>query len=144
MGRPLIVYDPEIGKRIVTLYEEGMTIQAITALPWCPSWETLRRWRHENPDFTRMFADAREASAEALEQQIIAIAMTAVDKDTAAAARVQVQALQWIAAKRSPKVFGDKLELSGSLDVGIADAVSKARERAAQPELVAVDGKRTA
>lgn len=115
-GRPSS-YTTETAEAICKRLEEGETIKAICASDGMPDWETVRRWLRNREDFRAQYARAREISAEALEMEIIEVSRKAFDKDSAAAARVQVDALKWIAAKRAPKVYGDKLDVSHSLDL---------------------------
>jgi hypothetical protein len=92
------------------MIEEGATVREIEATEGMPSWPTLRRWLRNNEEFRTQYAHAREASAEALELRMMDEAQTATDRDSAAAARVRVDTLKWIAAKRNPKVYGDKMQ----------------------------------
>ena len=36
----------------------------------------------------------------------------ATDKDTAAAVRVQVDAMKWAAAKRNPRIYGERIDVN--------------------------------
>jgi hypothetical protein len=120
MGRPSS-FTQAAGTAICDAVQAGMTWAQMLALDGMPDERTLRRWLADPAleDFRREYIQAREASASAIEQQIIAEAAAAFDKDSAAVARVRVDALKWIAAKRAPKVYGDKqqIELSGELAV---------------------------
>jgi hypothetical protein len=116
-GAPRIEYDEETALKILTLVEDGGTVDEIFGKDGIPSWETVRRWRIENEDFARRYARAYAASAESLEQQAIEVSRTATDKDSAAAARVQVDVLKWAAAKRNPKMYGDKVDVNHSVEI---------------------------
>ena len=113
-GPPIRVdgYTPEIGRQICKLVEEGKTLSQIAALDEMPCWETLRRWIREHDDLRVGYIAAREVSGEAIESMIFEAMQSATDKDSAAVARMRVAALQWIASKRAPKVYGDKLDLN--------------------------------
>ena len=65
------------------------------------------------------FACAYMESAFAIEQQIVKLqANIPNDKDAARAAEVRINALKWIASRRNPRVFGDRLELvNGARDI---------------------------
>lgn len=108
MGRPSS-YTPETGAEICRLIEEGGTIRSICGQDGFPDWTTVRRWLRDNEDFRTQYAHAREVSADALEMELMETAESAVDRDSAAAARVKVDALKWIMSKRAPKVYGDKV-----------------------------------
>ena len=106
-GRPN-GYSPEIADRICEAVIAGQTIREICAEKWAPAWETIRRWLGQFPAFQAQYARAREISAESFEAEIIEEARNATP-ETAAADRLRVDTLKWIAARRAPKVYGDKL-----------------------------------
>ena len=90
-----------------------------------PDWTTVRRWLRERAEFRTQYAHARETSADALEARIVAEMDMAVDGETASVARVRIDALKWMAGKRSPKVYGDKINLSGSIGIRHEDALGE-------------------
>jgi hypothetical protein len=97
---------------------EGELILNICADEHMPAWSTLCGWKRRNPEFAAAYARARETSAEMLEEQALARAMNATAED-AHAARLEVDALKWAAAKRAPRQYGDKVNLDhgGKIDV---------------------------
>jgi hypothetical protein len=64
-----------------------------------------------DPEFANQYARAREAQADAIFDDILDI----VDDTTEMVddRRIRMDARKWIAGKLRPKVYGDKLELSG-------------------------------
>ncbi len=115
MGRPSS-FTPEVAVAICEMIEGGSTIREITAQKGMPAWETIRRWLREHEAFQARYAHAREVSAAALEERLFAEAATAVDSDSASAARVRIDAIKWVMSKRAPKVYGDKVQLGGDPD----------------------------
>ncbi len=117
-GRPTI-RSRAMEDRIISAIEEGATILELGQRDGMPSWETMRRWLRDDAEFSARYARARETAGEAFEAQIMVEMAKARCKDTAAAARVKVDALKWLAAKRQPKVYGDRLDLnhSGGFDL---------------------------
>jgi hypothetical protein len=118
MGRPS-EYNEATASRICEMITEGATIREIQETSGMPAWDTMRRWLNQFPEFQAQYARAREESGFALEMQIIDESNKAKDKDSAAAARVRIDALKWIAGKRAPKVYGDKqtIDLTGTMTV---------------------------
>lgn len=55
------------------------------------------------------YARARDAAADLFEADVHKAAM-AVTNETAAADRVRIDALKWIAARRAPKRYGDRVQ----------------------------------
>lgn len=111
LGRPS-TFTPEIGDQLCQRIADGENVLDVCNDPGMPAWSTLCGWRVRNPDFAAAYARARVASAEALEMAALRKSMEATDKDTAAAARVQVDALKWAAAKRNPRIYGDRIEVN--------------------------------
>lgn len=64
------------------------------------------------------YARARDAAAELDADQVKEVAEDALaGRVDPAAARVAIDALKWTAGKRSPRKFGDKLQLGGASDL---------------------------
>ncbi len=115
VGRPSD-YTNEIATEICKRIEEGETIREICALPHMPVWETIRGWKLKYPEFLAQYTQAREESAYALEDEAFKISKTAVDKDSAAAARVQIDTIKWAAGKRN-KSFNDRISIDHSGEI---------------------------
>lgn len=74
---------------------------------------TVWRWAREDDTFGNMYARAREASAESLE--MMALRACAGAERHEPGARLLVDTLKWAAAKRRPKVYGDRLDVDGEI-----------------------------
>jgi transposase len=97
---------------VISVIANGGTINdAAKAIKVDPS--TIKRWlaHEEREDFRAQYARARESQADAFADEIIDVARD--DRRDPQQARLLVDALKWAAGKRKPKVYGDKLELSG-------------------------------
>lgn len=75
-----------------------------------PSWDTIIRWMQQHPSFQAQYAQARIVSAEALEAEALSAVRNADSTESAACARVLLDAVKWAAGKRNPKVYGDKID----------------------------------
>lgn len=104
-------YSDNIGNEICVRVAHGQSLREICALEHMPSWNTLTHWLYSDFDegtvhgermqrFQREYAKATQAKYEIWADDIVHVADTAVDKDTAAAAKVRVNARQFIAERR--------------------------------------------
>lgn len=130
MSKPLT--PEEIGKRVDSLCEqvaEGKTLRQISASMKLSVGMLLKMV--SVPPYSEQYTRARESAADLFEADIITAAM-AVTPETAAADRVQIEALKWVAGRRAPKKYGDRIQQDVTVDVkdGLAEKMAAARERA--------------
>lgn len=130
MSKPLT--PEEIGKRVDSLCEqvaEGKTLRQISASMKLSVGMLLKMVAV--PPYSEQYTRARESAADLFEADIITAAM-AVTPGTAAADRVQIEALKWVAGRRAPKKYGDRIQQDVTVDVkdGLAEKMAAARERA--------------
>lgn len=109
-------YTEEIANRICERMIEGEDIVTICKDPEMPSRRTVYRWMDEHPEFDTQCARAREGLAD-FEANQIALIATKCTPESAPADRVKLSALQWLASKRAPKRWGDKIEIDAKVDV---------------------------
>ncbi len=116
-------YSQEIANDICERVANGETLQVIADF-YGVSIGTILNWvtKKDNAD---NYARAREAASDLFESKIIE-RIGLVTSESAAADRVAIDALKWIAARRSPKKYGDKVtqEHTGADGKPIAHAVS--------------------
>lgn len=79
-----------------------------------PDNSTVCFWCRENTELAKQYADAREAQADFFVDEMITIADTEEDPQRA---KVRIDARKWHASKTAPKKYGDKLDISGQVDV---------------------------
>lgn len=118
VGRPSS-YTPEIAAEICNRMVEGEDLVTICKSPGMPHRMTVLRWQDAHPDFAAEYARAREALADFDANRIMQIAMES-SPETANADRVKIAAFQWLAAKRAPKRWGDKVEVEAKVEVSNA------------------------
>ena len=99
-------YSQEIANDICERVANGETLQVIADF-YDVSIGTILNWvtKKDNAD---NYARAREAASDLFESKIIE-RIQLVTSESAAADRVAIDALKWIAARRSPKKYGDKV-----------------------------------
>lgn len=87
---------------------QGKSLRSICKKRYLPCATTVIDWAGADKQFSEQYARAREIQAETLAEDILEISDTAVCRDTAAAAKVRVDARKWIAAKLLPKKYGER------------------------------------
>ena len=116
MSRPTN-YTPEIATEICRRIEEGESIRDICEEDGMPSWPTIRSWKLKHPEFLTQYAQAYRESAFSMEEEILRISRTAKDKDSASAARVQIDTIKWLMSKRDKGKYSDRLDLNHSGEI---------------------------
>ncbi|MGL4560223.1 MAG: hypothetical protein ACRCV5_22205 [Afipia sp.] len=89
-----------------------------------PSRQTVYQWLMNDASFSDNYTRAREAQADYYADEIADIADTESDPNKA---RVRIDARKWAAGKLKPKVYGDRLQLDGDMNVSMSDAQLDAR-----------------
>lgn len=80
-----------------------------------PDWSTVLRWAGDDSHpFCQQYARAREIQADTWADEIIEVADEAIDHESAAAAKVRVDARKWVASKLKPKRYGESVGDAGS------------------------------
>jgi hypothetical protein len=109
-------YTPEIAAKICERMIEGEDIVTICKDPEMPSRATVYRWMDEHPEFETQCARAREGLADFEAHKIAEIASKCTP-ESAPADRVKLSALQWLASKRAPKKWGEKVEVDAKVEL---------------------------
>ncbi len=126
-GRPT-AYTPELGDAICELLAEGLSVNAICKRDDVPVAEsTIRSWglNAEHP-FSAKYARAREVGFHKMGDDIMDIAdATDTDPGQVARDRLRVETRKWMLSKVLPKIYGDKLELSGNVRLSHEDRLKQ-------------------
>ena len=140
-------YSIEIVEHICERLANGDNLKKICSSAGMPQRSTVFRWlaTPENQIFRDMYARAREAQADLLADEIVALSdkvrtgrkvtkkgdgtTEIVSGDMVERSRLQVEARKWVAAKLKPRVYGDRQQVEHSGSIGIADTLRQARER---------------
>lgn len=103
-------YDDKIGARICTFIAEHKTLREALKQKDMPSEATAYRWLAEHQSFREMYARAREQGDELDAERMREIAFDmAIPPDQK---RVMIDVLKWQMARRTPKKWGDKVQLA--------------------------------
>ena len=105
--------DPRIAV-ICEQVAEGKTIRQIAASLDCSAGRVLQIITEGGEEAAKQYARARDLAADLFEADIYTAA-EACTPETAQADRVRIDALKWIAARRAPKRYSERLvqEVSG-------------------------------
>lgn len=150
-GRPSS-FTTELAETICERIADGESLRSICKSDNMPAQSTVFKWLGANATFAEQYARARELQADALFDEILAIADTPMigektkvkddggieitTGDMIEHRRLQVDSRKWMASKLLPKKYGDKLDLNVSgkletltedqLDARIAQLLGKA------------------
>jgi transposase len=112
---------------ICTRVADGETLRAI-ATSYGVSPGTILNWVTSTPEDIEQYTRARAAAADLFESEIIESAMT-TDSEKAPADRVKIDALKWVAARRAPKRYGDKIQTEHSGSIQLTEMTDDELER---------------
>lgn len=130
VGRPSS-FTQEIASEICERISDGESLRSICKSDDMPDKATVFRWLADatNESFRDQYARAREVQADTLFEECLDIAddssrdtktledgREVVDNEVVQRSRLRVDTRKWMAGKLRPKVYGDKLELSGNKD----------------------------
>lgn len=110
-----VTYTEELADEICERLAKGETLRAICRDKHMPSEAAVRKWSlDESRPFSAHYARAREAGYRTMADELLEIAdkgdLEPMDR------RVRIDTRKWLLSKALPKVYGDKLELSGNDD----------------------------
>jgi len=116
MARPS-KYSQEIADRLCEALMQGKSLRSACKQEGMPPFQTVLRWLASGDPkyrgFHEQYTRAREVQAEVWADEMVDIADSATDSQSANAARVRVDTRKWVAAKLLPKKYGDRVAISG-------------------------------
>ena len=118
----------EICRRMV----EGESLRTICKAPGMPTFVTVFNWRRAHPEFLEQYAREREDQADALAEEMLDVARSALrakSSEEAQGYRLLVDTLKWRASKMKPRSYGDKLLMEA--EVNVRQMTRRATERPA-------------
>lgn len=128
-------YTPEIGNEICQRIAADFTVDAICA-EFHMSKTTFYDWMRGIPEFSNNITRARETQADAMAERIRLIAERIENGELLPEqGKVAANLLQWLAAKKKPKVYGDKMTLAGDAEnplFNLGKRMDEMRERRQQ------------
>ena len=130
IGRPSMK-TPELLEVFCERMANGMSVKSICKMDDMPSERTINNWLNNDPDFVQQYTRAREQRADNLIEEILEISdedtvttrmngeveEVVFDSTAVARNRLRVDTRKWIAARMSPRKWGDKLAIGGAEDL---------------------------
>lgn len=110
VGRPH-GYTEEKALEICELVADGQSINKISKLPGMPNRSTILKWFRDVPEFSTMYARAKEIGFEVLADEIIDLADAEVntDKDQLRRHQLMIDTRKWLLAKLQPRKYGERV-----------------------------------
>lgn len=118
-------YTPEMAARICDLIASGQSLRTACKPSDMPDPSTVLRWREQNPDFHRQYAQACTERAWGLVEDALDIADDAAhdfvpdgeggqrfNSEAVQRSRLRVDTRKWFASKLAPREFADKLDVN--------------------------------
>lgn len=137
VGRPTI-FSQDLADTICLLISEGCSVREIGEMAGLPGTTTIFRWLVSKPLFREQYALAKEAGAEVLADELIAIAddgsndyMLRTGRDGSEAwvlngehvqrSKLRVDTRKWVLAKLLPKKYGDRVAIEDAVPDDLPD-----------------------
>lgn len=109
-----VPYSQELADRILAGMGDGKALKTICEADGMPDRVNVWRWMRENEEFSERYQIAQRERAQALVDDMSAISdRTDLDPNDK---RIRVDTRKWLASKILPKLYGDKVQLSGDED----------------------------
>jgi hypothetical protein len=126
-------YDqPAIVEAVCERLAQGKSLASICRAKGMPTLRTWLRWCEADENVAAEYSRALQARAEWFSHQHDEIAKTAVDRDTAAAARVRLNALEWQLQRMAPRRYGDRIDVAVDHGLDLGNILDRARQRVAE------------
>jgi len=113
-GAPTLKFTARMKARICRDVALGKSLRKVLKAAGMPKMTRVMEELQRDETFAKQYARARTQGIELHIDGIIDLADTATDKN-AQAVRLQVDTRKWLASKLVPRVYGDKIELSGEV-----------------------------
>lgn len=105
-------YTFALGQAVCEGIAEGATLDRAAAKAGVNP-TTFLRWCHEHDELANEYARARQRQNEAIDDELRALAQQ-VTPENSRAIETKFRMLTWIAGKRAPKAFGDRVGIEHS------------------------------
>ena len=130
-GEP--VYSEQLANKICDQLTAGLSLRAICRAPGMPTEGAVRLWTHEDSErgraFATQYARARSIGYERMVEELLEIAddrsfIGHLDANAMVQQqRLAFEARRWLLSKVFPKLYGDKVEISGDPDAPIVTRI---------------------
>lgn len=134
---PATSYVAEMADFILEQLCDGLTLRAVCRLDGTPDESTVRKWALDDVEgFAARYSRAREIGYHCMADEVLEIAddgrndwmerdgRTVPDHEHISRSRLRFDARRWLLSKALPKIYGDKVALTGA-DGGAVQTVSR-------------------
>jgi len=131
--RAPVHYSYDIAATICDRLAKGETINAICSRgdPTLPTAGSFMAWVDTYPEIKSLYEQAKILFVDAIVDQTLTIADTAIDS---VRARNQIAARQWIASKLHSKKYGDRVQVDIEHKISLTAALESAKNRVLIPD----------
>lgn len=139
-SRYLTAYSPELGLKVCEGIAEGKTLKSIcSAANNMPHWLTFMRWVLIYPDLREAYHEAKELSAQWLEEEALQAGRDGVANPGSAqdvrSREILMNQLRWSASKRNPRQYSDRGALQVTVPVQINTSLDlEGKQGGSQPQ----------
>lgn len=136
--RPPVRYSYEVAAAICDRHARGETLNAICGVndPTMPTAQAFLAWCDNYPDIKSLYDKAKILFYDALVDDAIRIADTALDSSRA---RNQIVIRQWVASKGIPMKYGDRVQVDVEHKISLTNALENAKNRLLIPDRDAIN-----
>lgn len=107
-GRPT-TYTDDLAEKICSRIAEGESVRSVSKDNDMPALSTIMKWKHDFPEFSEQYNEAKQSQVEHLFNELLEIADTGED---VARDRLRVDTRKWFLSKVAPKIYGDKIDMT--------------------------------
>jgi hypothetical protein len=107
----------------------GEPLAAICRDKGMPTTRTFLLWADGDETIAAEYSRALQARAEWFAAEHDRIRKTAIDRDSAAAARVQLSGLEWQMSKMAPKRYGERIDVGVDASLDLGAIIDRGRQR---------------
>lgn len=121
IGRPTI-YSEKLAREFCDRLSRGISLRTVCLADDMPSMDTIYHWIHDKKDFSEQYAQAKENSADALNEVLLDLGDDAiklsqevdnkVSNAVVSAVKLKADNLKWYMSKMKPKKYGDKMDMT--------------------------------
>jgi len=136
------VYTQALADEICDRLADGEPLAAICRSPGMPVQSAIRKWALDRADFGARYARAKSIGYEKLADEVIAIGDAPIihnghpDNALVQHARLMSDNRKWLLSKVLPKIYGDKVEISGDAN---APLLTRIELVAVRPKQITID-----
>lgn len=112
-------FDYNVAQLICQEIREGKTLKALGADPKFPSLSVIHHWQRANPSFAAEVKMARQDRADYYHDRVMDIADSVDEtttRDEVTALKFKTDQYKWAAEKGNPSSYGNKTEVSGTIE----------------------------